>query len=618
MSDTLDPQLAALAQRVARMTKLRRAERGDVERELTSHFRESVAAGRSSAETIESFGNPTVAARDLRAAAIAKRSPLDRAVGQSLRFTAYALVCIVVVYTAFAAYLHFQSPVIKVDTLAAYRARLASPTKPEDNAWPLYRSAFLALGLALADPEQKSEGAIAVKEGPFPGMPEWNAAVAWVEAPARQEALATLRTAASRPVFGFPAAREFDPVDTQLYGETRSQQMRTIVANRNDPVTMPLLGVVLPHLESARSAGQILSIDALRAAERGDGDRFIDDIEAIMRMSAHVADGRMLIGDLVGMGIRALATNRAVAVLEWKPDLLNGAQLARLQRVFESVPPQLGRLDLGAERLLWIDFEQRCFTDDGSGSGWFRLDRSMPLINSLEPSSSMMRGFSGDDTAGAMSLAAVTVSGPAAALFVADRRTTHDFFERFAKQYEEASALPLRDIAQISAIDHQLNGTLEASSASLLVPRLMMPSFGRAAGTYLVDRASRDAAVATCAVLRFRADTGAWPERAEDLSPKYLPAVPRDPWTDTPLRMATDADGFRMWSTGEDGRDDGGDPSVKDHDEYGGKLATTRAFRNDTRASSEESRKFWFGRIPDVDWVWYAPRGNFERWASNK
>ncbi|MFM8818229.1 MAG: hypothetical protein ACKOHI_10245, partial [Phycisphaerales bacterium] len=144
---------------------------------------------------------------DPKPAAIATRTPRNRAFRRALRCAAYAIAGIVVLYVSFAAYLHLQSPAIKVDTLAMLRDRLAKPATAEDDAWPLYRRAFLALGLAVDDPERMSEGAKAVGEEPYAGMPEWNAAVAWIEAPERQGALATLRAAAARPVFGFPTAR---------------------------------------------------------------------------------------------------------------------------------------------------------------------------------------------------------------------------------------------------------------------------------------------------------------------------------------------------------------------------------------------------------------------------
>ena len=611
MPDDLDPQLVALARSVARSTRLRRAERAEVERELASHFREAIAAGHSPAEAVATFGDPRSAARELRAAAIAKRSPLDRAFGQAMRFTGYAIVGIVSLYASFAAYLHFKSPTIKVDTLSAYRDRLAKPAAPADDAWPLYRSAFLALGLAADDPERMSEGAKAVGEGPYAGMPGWDAAVAWVEAPARQAALETLRAAAARPVFGFPAAREFDAEDARLFGADAARHMRELIATRDDPTKFPMLGMLLPQLAAVRGAARIMAVDALCAAERGDGGRFVEDIEAMVRMSVHAADGRVMIGDLVGMAVRSLAIDRALATLEWKPDLLDAAQLARLQRAFESVPPALRRIDLGAERLMWVDLEQRLYTDDGDGNGWFRLDREalLPLISAMEWSSGGVNDILERSATQAASLAAAMLSGPAAAIFVADRRTTHEFFERWATRIEESGALPLRDHAKVAALYRELRDAMAADPVNLLLPRLLMPSFGRAVERFAVDRARCDAAAAVCAALRFRADTGAWPARAEDLAPRYVPAVPLDPWTGLPIHMASDANGFRMWSVGEDGRDDGGDPRAMDPD-FDGARATMRALRRDDRNASN-----WAGEIPRIDWVWFAPSGTLDRWV---
>jgi hypothetical protein len=209
----------------------------------------------------------------------------------------------------------------------------------------------------------------------------------------------------------------------------------------------------------------------------------------------------------------------------------------------------------------------------------------------------------------AASLAAVTISGPAAALIVADRRTTHEFFERWATRIEESGALPLRDHATVAALDRELRDATAADPVNLLLPRLLMPSLGRVVERFAVDRARCDAAAAVCAALRFRADTGAWPARAEDLAPRYVPAVPLDPWTGLPIHMASDANGFRMWSVGEDGRDDGGDPRAMDPD-FDGARATMRALRRDDRNASN-----WAGEIPRIDWVWFAPTGTLDRWV---
>ncbi len=606
----LPAALGAMAAQVARLTRLRRAERRDVERELRSHFAEAIAAGRTAQQALDTFGDPKTSARDLRRAAIAKRSPLDRAFMQALRLTGGAIAALVLLYATFAAYLSLKSPSVHVDTLAAMRDRLAVPATPEDDAWPLYRQAFLALGLGVDDAKRQSKGAEAIGATPMPGAPEWTAAVEWAELPEHRAALDVLRAAAARPVFGYPVAGALGEVDAPLFGTDAVQHMNELIATRDDPTRFPLLGILLPHLASARHAARFLAVDAMRGAEVGDGDRFVADIEAMMRMSVHLSDGRVLIGDLVGMAIRGLAIERAMAALEWKPDLLDGAQLARLQRAFECVPPALGQLDLGTDRLMWLDVEQRLYTDDGRGNGWFRLDRDTLLPLMATSHGVGVHDRHADSTLHAASLAAATLSGPAAALMVADRQTTHDFIEEWATRMEKASALPLREHAVADAMELEFHAAIAAAPVNLLLPRLLMPSFGKAATNFAVDRARREAAATVCAVLRFRADAGTWPRRPEDLVPTYLSSVPLDPWTDAPIHMATDADGFRMWSTGEDGRDDGGVPDARDDAAWGGPRATTLPLRRDDRSPSN-----WADEIPRIDWVWFAPRGQLTRWV---
>ena len=90
----LPNELRTLVDSITRRTRLRRRERADVSRELTSHFDEALAAGKSVRQAADSFGDPKEAARRLRDGAIAKRSPLDRALGQTLTWTARTIVVV--------------------------------------------------------------------------------------------------------------------------------------------------------------------------------------------------------------------------------------------------------------------------------------------------------------------------------------------------------------------------------------------------------------------------------------------------------------------------------------------------------------------------------------------
>ncbi|MBW3543657.1 MAG: hypothetical protein KY476_25685, partial [Planctomycetes bacterium] len=97
---------------------------------------------------------------------------------------------------------------------------------------------------------------------------------------------------------------------------------------------------------------------------------------------------------------------------------------------------------------------------------------------------------------------------------------------------------------------------------------------GRAAGTLIVsvllpamlqcqraeDRAtqrSRNLHVAF-ALAAYQCAHGRYPAALDDVSPKYLKTLPKDLYNGQPLRYFPTIDGYRLYSVGENGEDDGG------------------------------------------------------------
>jgi hypothetical protein len=56
----------------------------------------------------------------------------------------------------------------------------------------------------------------------------------------------------------------------------------------------------------------------------------------------------------------------------------------------------------------------------------------------------------------------------------------------------------------------------------------------------------------------YRKENGRYPENLQQLVPKYLPSVPIDPYDGKPLRYRKLQKGFKVWSVGENRKDDGG------------------------------------------------------------
>ncbi len=89
------------------------------------------------------------------------------------------------------------------------------------------------------------------------------------------------------------------------------------------------------------------------------------------------------------------------------------------------------------------------------------------------------------------------------------------------------------------------------------------PNFVKAISTMRKNETMREMAVAAIAIKRFQLRTGKPPPYLATLVPQYLPRLPRDQMDGRPLRYRLNADGsFVLYSVGEDGLDDGGDPGL--------------------------------------------------------
>lgn len=75
-------------------------------------------------------------------------------------------------------------------------------------------------------------------------------------------------------------------------------------------------------------------------------------------------------------------------------------------------------------------------------------------------------------------------------------------------------------------------------------------------------------AVAAIALRRFSVETGRYPDRIEELAPRYINEVPKDPMDGEPLKYRVLEDGrYLLYSSGKDGEDDGGEAREEDSED---------------------------------------------------
>jgi len=91
---------------------------------------------------------------------------------------------------------------------------------------------------------------------------------------------------------------------------------------------------------------------------------------------------------------------------------------------------------------------------------------------------------------------------------------------------------------------------------------LWILDFSRSVEKDLRMKVGRDVVVTAIALKRFHLKHSHWPESLAGVVPEFLPAVPIDPCDGKPLRYHLNGDGtYLLYCVGEDGVDDGGDPT---------------------------------------------------------
>ena len=84
--------------------------------------------------------------------------------------------------------------------------------------------------------------------------------------------------------------------------------------------------------------------------------------------------------------------------------------------------------------------------------------------------------------------------------------------------------------------------------------------------TLMRAETARQMTITAIALQRFKLAHGHYPEHLVGLVPEFLTAIPMDPVDGQPLRYHRESGGtFLLYSVGENGVDDGGDPSPAGH-----------------------------------------------------
>lgn len=540
----LPSELGALVLAVTGKCKLWKRERTEVARELCSHFREGLEAGATAQALAGAFGEPD------RTAALITRSrkrlrPLWwRAARQSLRGTGVFFALLLLTYGVLAARFFWRSPNVSRNMVRELNAPVLA-SKTEERAWPLYIRARIEFG-AMPDFMLNSDH-------PDPrrvGEPGWEQMTAWLDA--HEGAMHTLRTAASKPVLGYVLRSTTDPelarameLTTPNYKHDPSSEVES-----ENPM---LIGVLLPHLGEMRRFARWLASDANLALSRGDSERYLADIRALLGMAEQTRQGRFLISDLVGLAIANLTFSTVLETATAGPALTD-RQLHDLAHEISAFAGGRFTLDMTSETMMVEDILQRFYSDDGNGDGYYiggsRMDELYAEWGIPKPK--------------AMTL--LTAIQPVQSAVMPSRKQINERVRLFLDAAASDDALPPWRHAERksdAAYAQMMN-----SGLYLAVPFLSSLMNGQDDSPMRRSFSDRDrveglrsAVLVALAIESYRREHGAWPADLAALVPSHLPRVPLDPFDGMPMRYkAPSTPDARplIYSVGADGIDDGG------------------------------------------------------------
>lgn len=301
------------------------------------------------------------------------------------------------------------------------------------------------------------------------------------------------------------------------------------------------MDIVFPHFPKFREFARLLFAEGEWRKQKGDIDDAIESHMTALKLVRRISSEPSFIGFLVQGDIYATTFSglkqvlyNADASLQTYQALMNELQAWEIDRDFVRAL-QAGRV-LSIATCEWLQKKgsRRKLHDISTGplevnlAVWMEGRSNLIARNALR----VLKYFE----------ALITVARKGAPY---DWKTIKQMKERWEREIDQPSWRV--KLIRVELFWH------ENSIASYITPHPLF-SFQDAASSHAMQRLAQTAV----ALRLYRHGHGRYPETLQELVPKYLPRVPIDPFDGKPLRYKRLQRGFKVWSVGENMKDDGG------------------------------------------------------------
>ncbi len=527
--------------RVIKKMRYRRNVQKDVRAELTAHFEDQLRdcpAGKEREEKarqlILEFGDVKLLAILLRRAKKRCRPLWRTIVARSFQ----TIGVIILSFIFYCVYISLGQPNISVN----YVREMTNLTRPvvdeSQNAAPLYQKAF-DLYKEPPDVELKEEPVFADDNKLMKAIRNKN----WVDE-LNAEELASLKTWISSNT---EAIKMFQQATEKPHCWWQREAKGEI-----------LLNVLLPELRTIRDLSRLLSWQAVLKANSGNVEEAFDDLLLCYRAGQHFEGPRTVVEQLVGWAIQAKSVRTAFLILQHRQ--VEGPLLKDFQANLEDlIVNGTYTPDYTTERFMILDFIQRCYTDNGSGSGHMIPGRLSTISSS---DSDILNDFDNPF------LNYVQYLG--LSLVTADRDKMRRVFENFYDNVQQWAYKTPRQLHQEN-IDFEM-GVYEWSRLKQIrywPVMVLMPALGRVSEIAYRSKLEAEALVTMIGLFRYKQDKGEYPQDLDELIVTgYLKNLPMDYFSDKPLAYRKTEDDFLLYSFGHNYVDDGGKPAYDNEGKY--------------------------------------------------
>jgi len=304
---------------------------------------------------------------------------------------------------------------------------------------------------------------------------------------------------------------------------------------QEDDVNRLLIGVVLPDLSAHRALVKQTLSDAWRAPDgKVDPQTMIKAFDTCLGSAEHLSKGDFLVETLVSAAIKYVVEREARTALQY--EVFSAEELETALEVLAAKDrplPEATRLVAG-EMACSLDLTQYLF-GVGEGGGQNLRPERLEKLQKLLGGQDALKSPTPEEAAG------ITADQVASNII--------EYYQRWSdlsgKGYPTVKAADIEEMTR-PHVEHDY------------VSRAILPSLSRVYQLATRQEASRRATQLTYAIHLHKARTGRWPQSLDDLPPRYAHQVRIDPFSGRDFVYRLTGDGFTLYSTSENGRDDQG------------------------------------------------------------